>query len=258
MQIRQIFNILLVLTFTLAYVALVRAEQNIPLGASNVTVYKSTSSTNASLYPAASTYAEAGNLSELEIVGYSQTKAWQGFYGNVTGVITLEDVNGFRFYDWNSAEPKGEVYASVNNTISWLTVACAPTMVADSIGDRYLYDWNTLYGINASDYDQINNTYNRTDHPTFYVGSLTQTGCPSTFTFVSDNRQFDNFPAILLTSDANSTLIYTAILENKTTGVRAGVNGFDGLDHDFQLLVGEDGHLGNDALTTYYFWVELQ
>jgi hypothetical protein len=36
--------------------------------------------------------------------------------------------------------------------------------------------------------------------------------------------------------------------------------GFDGYEHDFQMLVLEDGHAGASELTPtlYYFWVELQ
>ena len=34
--------------------------------------------------------------------------------------------------------------------------------------------------------------------------------------------------------------------------------GFDGDKHDFEMLVLENGHGTNTAVTVYYFWVELE
>jgi hypothetical protein len=250
---KDVLIIFAALAITVTYAAMV-AAQNVPIGAENVTIIQ-TETSNTSLYPPQTVTAEAGNVTELYISGVTQTKAWQGYYGNVTGTIILEDGQGNRFYDWNAAEPKGEIYASVNNTISWLTVGCAPTQLNAS---GYLDTWNQFYGMQANDYDQINYTYNASDHPTFWVGYSTMTGCPTTYTFVNNVRQSADFPGVLLSSDNNGTLIYTAVLENKTPNERSGITGFDGENHDFQLLVGENGHLGDHALTTYYFWVELQ
>lgn len=245
----RLLMVLMLVTFS---AAIVFAENNVPHGAENVTIVHSGAG-NASLYPAASTNAEAGNLTELTITGVTQTKTWQGYYGNVSGTIILEDASGNRFYDWNAAEPQGQVYASVNDTISWTDVGCAPTD-----NDTYLSSWNTYYGITDADYDSINLTYNYTDHPTFYAGTTNITGCPTAYTFVNSTRQHGDYPAVLLTSDANTTMIFTSILENKTNGTRSGINGFDNADHDFQLLVAENGQFGNDIVTPYYFWVEIQ
>jgi hypothetical protein len=33
--------------------------------------------------------------------------------------------------------------------------------------------------------------------------------------------------------------------------------GFDSNSHDFQMIVGDDGHIGNEAPSTYYFFLEL-
>lgn len=246
------FVLFVALAFLAAFAASVFA-QNIPLGPTNIDYVQSETS-NISLYPAPSINAEAGNITELSITGTSQTKSWQGFYGNVSGTIILEDSQGNRFYDWAAAEPQGEVYASVNQTIDWLTVECAP-----SITDiAYLSTWQDFYGMNYTSYDTINTTYNRTDHQTFWTGYETLTGCPTAFTYVNNVSQFVDFEGVLLTSDAQSTLIFTAIIEDKDEGERDGKAGFDGGDYDFQLLVGEDGSNGNSAVTPYYFWVELE
>jgi hypothetical protein len=246
----------LVLFVALAFIAAFAGSVfavNVPTGAQTIEYIESETGDTA-LYPPATTNAEAGNLTYLNIHGVSQTKSWQGFYGNVSGTIILEDSVGYRFYDWAAAEPQGEVYASVNDTITWTTVACAPT-----IGDSaFLNTWQDFYGMNYTDYDTINTTYNLTDHPTFYTGYTTLTGCPTTYTYVSNASQAVDFPGVLLTSDSAGTLIFTSILEDKTEGLRDDKTGFDGNTYDFQLLVGENGQEGNSAVTPYYFWVELQ
>ncbi len=224
---------------------------NVPLGAENATTIRSETS-NASLYPPYEVPAIAGNLTELYITGVSQTNSWQGFFGNVTGTIILEDASGNRFYDWSAAEPQGQVYASVNETITWTDVECAP------IDDAPYRDfWNGFYSMLDTDYDSINRTYNHTDHPEIYVGYTTLNNCRTAYTFVDSERQTEDFPSLLLSSDNNSTLIFTAILENKTAGARSSIMGYDGNQYDFQLLVAEDGSQGNDQTTPYYFWLEI-
>jgi len=235
------------------FIAMAQANDgfNVPLGAENATTIRS-ETTNTTLYPPYEVEAIAGNLTELDITGVSVTKSWQGFFGNVSGTIILEDSSGARFYDWSAAEPQGQVYASVNDSISWTTVECAP------INDNgYRTSWYNFYGMNESDYDNINMTYNATDHPEIYVGFETINGCRTTYTFQNSERQFENFPALLLTSDSQSTLIFTAIIEDKTINVRDSLVGYDGGLYDFQLLVAERGKWGDTDSTTYYFWIEL-
>lgn len=247
---KTLYSILLLAIISLF--AAIAIAQNTPLGADNINVVQSEQS-NLSLYDPDSVFAEAGNVTELTITGTSVTKSWQGYYGNVTGTIILEDAQGNRFYDWSAAEPQGEIFASVNETITWTTVECAPI---DE--NTYRTGWNTYYGILDTDYDDINKTYNVTSHPTFYVGYLALNNCRTTYTFVNSANQNADFPGVLLSSDTNGTLIFTSIIEDRTTGARQGKIGFDGSDHDFQVLVAENGQAGNSALTQYYFWVELE
>ena len=225
---------------------------NTPLGAQDIVENRS-ETVNISNYDPESIEAIAGNLTQIHITGITQTKSWQGFFGNVTGTITLEDAAGNRFYDWSAVNPQGQVYASINETISWSTVECAP-MHTDN---TFLGRWHTVYGMNNSDYDSINNTFNLTSHPEIYVGYETINGCPTTNPFVNSASQQDDFFNLLLTSDSQSTLVFTTILETRETGVRGSKEGFDGGMYDFQLLVAEDGSQGNSDTTTYYFWVEI-
>src|SRR3989344_2131805 len=61
-----------------------------PSGA-NVNVLNSSTATADA---AGSVPAQAGNVSELNIFGYSTTQTWQGYFGNVTGAIKLADSSG--------------------------------------------------------------------------------------------------------------------------------------------------------------------
>ena len=51
---------------------------------------------------------------------------------------------------------------------------------------------------------------------------------------------------------AATQVIFASIIEE------ASVLGFDDRDHDFEMLVLEDGHGTDLATTTYYFYVELE
>src|SRR4030042_6405258 len=59
----------------------------------------------------------AGNITSMDVTGFSVTQSWQGYFGNVTGVITLEDNSGNVMYNWSEASPEGEIYASTNDTL---------------------------------------------------------------------------------------------------------------------------------------------
>jgi hypothetical protein len=57
-----------------------------------------------------------------------------------------------------------------------------------------------------------------------------------------------NFAEVLLSDTSN--MIYTSVLEQKAVG-------FDNRPHDFEMLVGENGHGGDMNPTTYFFYLEL-
>jgi hypothetical protein len=198
----------------------------------------------------------AGNITALVVTAIGQTKAWQGYFGNVTGTITLDDAQNFTFYNWSSAEPQGQIYATLNSTITWSGVGCF------NYSNTTAANWATIenyYGIQTDDVDGVNETFSATSHPSFQVGSRTMTGCPTAYVFQSDAPQAANFVNVLLYDPAlNDTgWIYTTIIENKTSGSTNDLLCYNGVACDFQILVNDDGHGTNVATTTYYFWVEL-
>ena len=59
---------------------------------------------------------QSGNMTSLGINSTKITLRWQGFYGNVTGTITLDDASNNTLYNWQLASPQGEIYASNGST----------------------------------------------------------------------------------------------------------------------------------------------
>ncbi|MEM2131576.1 MAG: hypothetical protein QXR96_03560, partial [Candidatus Woesearchaeota archaeon] len=161
----------------------------VPMGAQTVTEgYESTM--NNSNYLPATQNAYAGNISELTIYGRSQTKHWQGYYGEVSGVIVLDDAQNWTMYDWPNPEPKGEIYATVNLTTPvWNTIQCFNYSGTYTGGNNHTVFWETFFNMTYNDVDGIDETFNITTHPAFDVGefTITQNTCPSTFTHVNDN-----------------------------------------------------------------------
>ena len=207
----------------------------------NVTAGES-SRFNASIAPTMA-YAQAGNVTQLSIDGTALTTSWQGFYGNVTGTLILGDANGNKFYTWgNLSSPSGEVYASRSNSVTWASIDCAS--IANITAEQ------TYLGQTAADPDSVTNTYTLTSHPSFLVGATNLTGCYSTKAYNSSGVQGNGFWQVLLDDKTNS--VYTTLLDNNPE------TGFNNKPWDFQLLVGENGKVGNEAATPYYFYVELQ
>jgi hypothetical protein len=199
--------------------------------------------------------ATAGNITAMLLYGISQTKSWQGFYGNVSGTITLDDANNFTFYNWTSVHPRGQVYATLNNSVEWHTVECF-NFTGEGLN---LTGMDMFYNISPNDADNINITFNQTDHMPFTVGFRNFSYCPTTYIFQDDQYQQGNFQNVLLWDITNNETgwIYATMIENKTPNAINRLTCYNGQVCDFQLLVNENGHWTDIETTQYYFWVEL-
>jgi len=208
------------------------------------------------------TEAQAGNLTELSIVAQASTKAWQGFYGNISGTITLEDSSGNVFYDWSAAEPEGEIYASTNQSVTWTNIRCFNfTNASQNGGSTNLSIEETRFGMDDADVDGIDETYSVSTHDQFFVGTVevVANSCRSTYAYVSSTAQADNWQNVLLIDPDGGSLVFTSIIENRDAANDTDKIGYNGLTYDFQLLVAEDEHTAPAAgSTTYYFWVEIE
>lgn len=182
---------------------------------------------------------QAGNVTELNITGTAITTHWAGFFGEISGSLTLENSAGDVFYNWSGLNSiSGEVFASTDNAVSWGGIGCASAAEVVTL--------ETNLGIAATDADRIERTYTSNAHPAFSVGGAPLTGCNSTNAFVNSALETSSFYQVLLT-DGEGDAVYTTLINESLVG-------FDTVAHDFQLLVGESDAAG---VTSLYFYIEL-
>lgn len=195
----------------------------IPTGANVTNLNNQTSPTD----PAAAVSAIAGNVSELNIYGYSTTQSWQGYYGNITGSIKLADSNNKVMYNWSNTSPKGEIFATNNSLVSWTNIECfnfsaTGTFASDTSqrGGTSFYGMNltqleTSYNISSNDVDGINETFNQFGaggHQMFYTNHLQFSNgeCRSTRIFSDagsgEANKFEE--ALLYDPDSRSVVFY--------------------------------------------------
>ncbi len=239
-NVQKTFFALMILFASIVFVQSVYASPSSP-------VFLDTLSSSSRELPSVSNgsiSAQGGNITQVNIEAITITKAWQGYYGNISGNIVLDDADNNSFYSWgNASSLAGEVYATRNSTIQWQNIRC--------LNGSERADEETYLGQIAVSGDSVTNTFNNTAHPSFYVGTVPigNDTCFSTNANVNGTSQQNAFYQILL-SDNSSNSIYTTIIENKK-------HAFNGQIADFQLMVGENEHTGNVGPTSYYFFVEL-
>lgn len=194
--------------------------------------------------------AQAGNVTELNINVTSVTKTWQGYFGNVTGRLTLADARNLSMYEWGVANPHGQVYASPSQITNWADAECFN--YSASSPELNLSELEKSINVGANDPDGVNETFKYNFAGSFWVGNVrvnSTSGCKASYTYKQSQNQTVNFAEVLLTDKTN--IIYTTIIEDN-------IMGFDNRTHDFQMLVGQNGHPGGPSTTPYYFYVELE
>ncbi|MBI4154189.1 hypothetical protein HY501_02545 [Candidatus Woesearchaeota archaeon] len=259
-----VLSIALALLFSLSLLSTALA---VPDGADNATTVNSTRRAPGS---PAQLAAVAGNVTELVISGYTVTQSWQGYYGNVTGTITLEDSGGNVLYNWTATNPNGEIYAS-NKTVLWTSIQCfnftatgTMNLSADvsngggySLSGLNLSGLHQLYSINNTNppVDSVNITFFETNvHQMFFTGpfQFDSAECPTAY--MHDNsgaKTAGSFEEVLLWDPLTNQTVFASLLEDNLLG-------FDQRSHDFEMIVLEDGHGTDTANTLYYFYVEIE
>lgn len=219
--------------------------------------------------------AEAGNVTALVISETRVTQFWQGYYGNVSGSIVLDDAANNTLFAWELASPAGEIFAvNTSDAVQWNNVTCvnftAPTNSSgvDSPHKVNLSTLATQFNMNTSALssgfnltkDAINNTFNTTYELQFQVANTvigddakSTENCMQLYTFVNEAYQVSDYAEVLL-FDNRSALIFAAFLENNLNGFQSGGGDLS----DFQMMVAERGTPGAEAASTYYFYVELE
>ncbi len=209
----------------------------------------------------------AGNVTEFNTNTSTITRTWQGYFGNITGTITLGDASNKTLYDWSQSSPQGQIYAVRNAaTPTWSSVVCA--------SQAQLQAEDVALGVNEShnEVDAVNVTFvvggapdqiarfgsSQLTYPAFWVGStqINANACPVAVMYNSTHQPSPYFKEVML-SDGSANLIYTGIIAH-TLNPYAESDGFDARTHDFEMIVGENGHGTDTAVSQYYFYLELQ
>lgn len=201
-----------------------------------------TSTNTGSGSPGQDDNAIAGNITEMNVSANSITQSWQGYHGNVTGVITLEDSSDNVMYNWSLASPEGEIYASNASSIAWAGIQCY-----DEPNNMTFFE--NMFGIGTADVDGLNETFGLNNHAEFYTNSIQFTSGLCNSTKLYDSAGVGAFDEVLLTDGPN--IVFASLLLDSQ-------DGYDGNPHDFELMVLEDGHGIDTSTTTYYFWAEIE
>jgi hypothetical protein len=180
------------------------------------------------------TTVQGGNITLVNFDTAQISSIWQGFFGTVSGGLTLSNSGGDTFYDWNLVDARGEVLATRHIITDWSTINC--TLQNQIYMEEYRLD------ITNATSDGINDTYKNTTHPLFDIGFKTLSGCRSTLTDNSTAKKVV-FWNVLLNADENET-VFVSIMDDNTVG-------FNGTVVDYQLLVPANRSTGTAAYNLY-------
>ncbi|MFH2020360.1 MAG: hypothetical protein ABIJ34_03035 [archaeon] len=256
-----------IITMMLFIAALYAVYAVVPLGPGTFT-NSTTEKQSEAAYPAGVHGAYAGNITKIDIYGITQTKHWQGYYGDITGTIVLDDASNYTLYDWPNPEPKGEIYATPNaSTPRWPNMACFDFVAGAGGGLGNVTQWENFFNMTYNDVDGLDETFNMTRHEAIDIGdvvTILNSTCPSTFMHQNDTFQETRFSEVLLEDD-QGRIVFTTIIENKDNSNNTDIQGFKGspFTPDFQMIVAEDGtsRTGgqiNRVFTPYYFYIDLE
>jgi hypothetical protein len=242
---------------------------NVPEGGTIVLRNKSRRTPNVST----SFNAYAGNVTRLSITGNSISQSWQAYFGNITGTISLQNSANNKIFGWNNVYPTGEIYATELSSVNWTS---ANLQCYSFTTDSTIYlslpeyeGWGTNngpaysgMGLARDDPDGVDETFSNASangHTSFYTGikyfNGSTTGanihCPRAKLYNSSGVP-GQYEEVIIYAVKEARPVFTSII------LKYGARGFDGKTWDFEMLVPENGHNGNSATTTYYFYMELQ
>jgi len=169
--------------------------------------------------------AEGGNVTLVNITAAVSTDKWQGFYGNVTGSLSL-GYGSDSFYDFSGAVPL-YLYATENATFDFSIITAVNNSEVD-----------TAWGYTTdSDNDQARDVFTTgKDIAGIQVNATQLLGTGPWFSGLFSNGA---------NADKES-FAFGCNISN------AGTAGFDGTDYHYQLMVPVDA-----TTEVYYFFMEI-
>lgn len=212
-----------------------------PTGIVNYTIEKTETKATVAGLPIT---AVGGNITWIKINQLQQTRRWQGFVGNISGKLVLDDASNNTMYSWNVSNITGEIYASTNCSIDWNYVTPQNNCAVD----------NVLTGTGA---DSVSNTYAPSNNTnTYQILNLLINGSSActAYPYLNDTQQIGQnlFENIILAAGTNSSATNQTIYAAEIQQYKA--NGFNTELFDFQMLVPVNVSTGT---TTYCLYAEI-
>ncbi len=180
-----------------------------------------------------------GNITEINLSATTQTGKWQGYYGNVTEMVTLRDGSGKAMFNWTAtAVASGEAIATTNDSADW------GKTLDNSTGAMINSSWSF-----GEDADNAKNTFSDGAQTVTINGKYLETARAQTYN--STGGLTWNTAAAIGLLDGNGTakadFLFAGIIS-------ANSESYKGTTVDFQMIVPTTKGGGSD---TYYFYVEL-
>jgi len=190
-----------------------------------------------------------GGYTQLTPNQTQQSKIWQGFYGNITSIVTLANSAGKSFYNWSVLNVSGMLYATTNNNPSW----------AGTTNDVSASKVDELWGFGAWS-DNAIQTFTANNNTAFTIGRG-----PESISIAANTRDSMNtfsggaivpgaFEEVLLANDATQTqkdsIIFASFINNLKTSFNSSVQ------THYQIIVPNNQH-NSTTLDVYYFFFEL-
>ena len=189
-----------------------------------------------------------GRIITLVLNLEQQNNAWKAYVGNITGTYVLQNSNNYSIYEWPlGATIEGEMYVSRSNSVNFSNGAISCATNAEMVTEQ------NFFGMSGTDTDNINNTFNSTNHTSFDVGtnSIGQNTCRAIALWINDTSQTPSPSAVFqeVALHDGSNFVYAGLINNDQTG-------FDNTTtYDFQSIIAENRTSATG--TAYYFYVEL-
>jgi hypothetical protein len=246
---KVVFIVMIVLSFTLIFLGNNLVFAATPDGPSNSDLKSNETKATAGSYMM---NISGGYIGAVNFTATMNNERWKGFVGWVKGTFALQDAGGSTLFDWTLSATTGQVYATrKSDTPSWTNLSCANVSKLNIEDEELDHDNNKQ--------DNITKTFTAAakDHDQFWAAgnNISLDSCYAIETYVNNVSQSgtDRFEEVALSdghNESSGSLIYAVILEE-------AVQGYDGDNFDFQMIVPEDGSPGNTIVTAYYLYIEL-
>ena len=228
-----IIGTLLALMTLMAVMAVVPAVAD-PVNASSAV------NSNTSYAPsdsAGSSAATGGNITQIDLSVSTSTSKWQGYYGNVSGGITLANSdNSKKMYAWTNSIA-GEVFATQDdnmNTSKWT-----------GLTNRTGANIDTNFSLGSASDNATNTFVNESSSITVAGTPYGGIGNSSVMTYNSSNAPtWETIALANSTSPAEANYVFVGVINDDGEA-------YNGANADFQMIVPVSGS------PTYYFYVEL-